>query len=157
MSTEEAASQQHGRPRRPSPTRRWDIDNAILTLLESGPKTTCRLYRLLNPGMRRALVLTARGWKYKPVNVKVDKRVLKRHLGYLIRDSIAAVKTQLKILHHNRGMVSWNVKYYMLQGERGSPPPPGSPLCRPIPFKEIHNPFPGEEGQLRFIRWLRDP
>ena len=80
-----------------------------------------------------------------------------RHLGYLQRDGLIEARPQLKILHHDRGTASWNVKYYRLQRIQGPPTPPPTHPPLLIQVKEIHNPFHGEEGMLRFARWLRDP
>jgi hypothetical protein len=138
-------------------TRRWDIDNAILAFLESGPKTASRLFIELNPGLRRRWGQTVRGWKRRPVNVKVDYRALKRHLGYLQRDGLIDAWPELKILHHDRGAVAWDVKYYHLQALHPSPLPSPTLLQSLQSTSAIHNPFRGEEGMLRYIRWLRDP
>jgi hypothetical protein len=137
--------------------RRWDIDRAILALLEPGPRTASKLYRELNTGIRRQWVLTARGWRLRLVNVKVDNRTLMHHLRYLQRDGQVTCETCLKVLHHDRGAVLWCVKYFRRAKAQGTAPPPHEGPIRPELRKEIHNPFKGEEGQLSFIRWLRDP
>ena len=142
---------------RRSSTRRWDIDLAILHLLKSGPKTASRLFRLLNPSAKPGWILTRRGWKHRLLNVTVDKRVLMRHLGYLMRDGLVAARSQVKILHHDKGLAGWNVRYYLLRKPGLSPPPSRSPLRVVKTVSEIHNPFNGEEGALRYVRWLRDP
>lgn len=141
---------------RRSSTRRWDIDLAILALLKSGPRTASRLYRELNPQTKPGWILTARGWKHRLLNITVDNRVLMRHLKYLIRDGLIAVQPQLKVLHHDKGLVGWNVKYYLLREQNLSSTPSPSPLAGVKAVSEIHNPFNGEEGMLRYMRWLRD-
>lgn len=142
---------------RRSSTRRWDIDHAILTLLKSGSKTISGLFRLLNPEAKRRWVHTARGWKHRFVNVTVDMRVLTRHLGYLMRDGLVTVQPQVKVLHRDMGGVCWLKKYYSLTAEEGSATPSLSPPRVVKNVSEIHNPFHGEEGALRYLRWLRDP
>lgn len=79
-----------------------------------------------------------------------------RHLGYLIRDGLIAVHPQLKVLHHDKGLVGWNVKYYLLREQSLSSTPSPSPLAGVKAVSEIHNPFNGEQGMLRYMRWLRD-
>ena len=142
---------------RRSSTRRWDIDLAILALLKSGPKTASRLYRLLNPSAKPGWILTARGWKHRLLNVTVDKRVLMRHLGYLTRDGLVACSHRVKVLYRDRGGTCWLTKYYSLQAQEGGATPSSSPLRVVKTVSEIHNPFNGEEGALRYLRWLRDP
>jgi hypothetical protein len=137
--------------------RRWDIDEAILDHLKSGPRTASGLFRELNKGMHHRAILTARGWKRSQTNVKVDNRTLMHHLRYLQRDGLIADQPVLKVLHHDRREVLWRVKYFRRAKAQGTAPPPHEGPIRPELRKEIHNPFKGEEGQLSFIRWLRDP
>lgn len=135
-------------------TRRYDIDAEILKLLESRPRTASNLFRRLNPGMRKIVVELGGGWKSKRVNVKVDKRTLKRHLGYLERDGTITHEECLKVLKHERGIMAWLVKYYRLRDLKDTYTPPGALSPRKNRISVIHNPFYGEEGALRFIRWL---
>ena len=137
--------------------RRRDIDNAILALLKSGPKTISGLFRLLNPDAKRMWVHTARGWKHRFINVTVDMRVLTRHLKYLMRDGLVKVQSQVKVLHRDMGETCWLKKYYSLAAREDSATPSPSPPKLVKKISEIHNPFHGEEGALRYVRWLRDP
>lgn len=140
-----------------SSTRRWDIDSAILSFLESGPRTASRLFTFLNSRTWRARAPPESSPEIGARGARVDKRALMRHLGYLQRDGLIAVQPELRVLHHDRTMVVWNVKYYRLAGQWDIPPPPRTPLQGLQVVKEIHNPLKGEEGMIRFTRWLRDP
>jgi DNA-binding transcriptional ArsR family regulator len=115
-------------------TRRWDIDYKILTILKNGPRTA----------------------SYLASHINIDKRVLMRHLHYLVRDGIITVQPQTKVLCHDQNQIVWKVKYYTLNSIGSPPTPPRSPLKPAKNISNIHNPFRGEGGMLRFTRWLRD-
>lgn len=143
--------------RQPSPTRRWDIDHAILEALGSGSRTLSQLYRIMNPGVPRTILRgggSGRPWALRP---RVDKRKIKRHLRYLQRDGHVQTHPQVKVLRRDIGAVAWRINYYQRIPAGDHPTPGGTPLTGLQPAAEIHNPFHGPEGAIRFIRWLRDP
>ena len=112
---------------------------------------------MLNPSLKRGWILTARGWKHRLLNVTVDYRVLMRHLRYLIREGLVTAQPQVKVLRRDRGATCWLTKYYSLKTREDSATPSPSPPRVVKKTSEIHNPFHGEEGTLRYVRWLRDP
>jgi len=154
----EPAAPEAGGPQRPgSQARRWDISHAILALLKSGPKTLSMLYRRLNPGLPKGVLRWAGSRGPRSARPRVDKRTIRRHLGYLRRDGLVASELWLKVLRRDRDIYTWRVTYYH-RADLQDPAPPGGASPGPAGrVSEIHNPLPGEEGALRFIRWLRDP
>lgn len=140
-----------------SPTRRWDIDVAILEALDSGSRTLSQLYRTMNPGVPRTILRSGGSGRPRALRPRVDKRTIKRHLRHLQRDGHVQAHPQVKVLRRDIGAVTWRINYYRRTPTRDHPPPGGAPLSSLKPVAEIHNPFHGPEGQLRFIRWLRDP
>lgn len=140
-----------------TPHRRYDIDQAILRQLNPHPKTAHRLWRDLNPHIRRTWRCTPQGWKNLWLNVAIDYRTLMRHVGYLRRDGLITQASQLKILVRDDSQTAWLVKYYFLKNRDHSSTPPSTPPEILKPVAVIHNPFYGPEGATRFMRWLAEP
>jgi hypothetical protein len=109
--------------RRRSSTRRWDIDQAILNLLKSSPKTASKLRTEIRVGIKHHTSETAPIWKTYPMQIQIHGRSLAKHLGYLQRDGLIACESCLKVLHHDRGAVYWLTKYYTLQSLQPTPTP----------------------------------
>jgi len=141
----------------PSPTRRWDVDHAILWLLGSGPRTASTLLRDLEalaaaqgPGPGRGEGARLRG-------TTIDKRTLSRHLRYLRRDGHVRAGTQIKILLRGDGTsTAWLTRIYRAAAPDPAPPS-RSPSADDLTISVIHGPFHGPEGAARFRRWLTEP
>jgi hypothetical protein len=140
-----------------TPHRRYDIDKAILHQLKPHPKTLSRLWRDLNPTMRRVWRWTPEGWKRILLNQHVTRATLRRHLAYLLRENLISAWLQLKLLLRDHSQTAWLVRFYSLRKPEGGAPPPRSPQNRLKPVSVIHNPFHGAEGAAKFCRWLATP
>jgi hypothetical protein len=140
-----------------TPHRRYDIDQAILRLLNPHPKTLSRLWRDLNPRMRNAWRCTPLGWKRYLLNQHVTRATLRRHLRYLMRENLIATSQQLKVLLRDHSQTAWLVRYYYLKRTEDPATPPRSPPIILKPVSVIHNPFQGAAGAAKFCRWLATP
>lgn len=136
--------------------RRWDLTERVYNLLESGPKTLSKLYRLLNPGVPNIILRRAGSRGMRTGKPMVDKRIVKAQIEFLMRKNLVAVTVRVKVLHHDIGSYAFTVKYYYRTDLEGSPTPCGRIVSPEKLFQHIHNPFNGEEGMLRYMRWLRD-
>lgn len=139
--------------------RKWNIkiDEAILKALNPKPKTLSCLYRELNQGFSANALRGGREYEILFGKKKVDKRTIKRHLEHLIREGKIYFVEQEKTIIWDLKAFSWKVKYYFTP-EIGFPKPSEDFSFYPtLKRTYIHNPFIGEAGMLKFIRWLSKP
>lgn len=112
----------------PDSSRRLDIDEAILWLLEHGPRTKWCLFNDLRSLCSMPEESLESEMKPRLVSATIDKRTVKRHLGYLIRDGLVSMFTQTKVLIRGCSETTWFVKYYQAVHASDCTPPPGAPL-----------------------------
>jgi len=133
------------------------LDNVILKALNPEPKTLSCLYRDLNQGLPASALRWGRECEIIFGKKKLDKRTIKRHLKYLIRERKIHFVEQEKTIVWDLNAFTWRVKYYF-RPEFWFPKPLESSSPRPsLKRTYIHNPFIGTEGLLRFIDWLAQP
>ena len=91
------------------------------------------------------------------VSATIDKRTVKRHLGYLVRDGLVSVFTQTKVLIRGFSETTWSVKYYQAVHAPNPAPPPGAPIfyiMTPNKALSLDNRI---EDARSFNYWLSEP
>jgi hypothetical protein len=78
--------------------RNFEIDNAILKVLNPKLKTLFCLYRNLNPNLPAKALKGGKKWEILFGRKKIDKRSIKRHLKYLLQENRISCVKQEKIL-----------------------------------------------------------
>jgi hypothetical protein len=134
--------------------RNFTIDNAISKTLNPKSKTLSYLYRDLNSGFPASALRDGREYEILFGKKKLDKRTIKHHLKYLMRERKVYLVEQEKTIIWDLKAFSWKVIYYF-RPEFGFPKPfEDSYHCPSLKRTYIHNPFIGREGMVKFIDWL---